>query len=102
MFDIGSAVILGLVAVGLISLLKSLVWGNTYDRLVAVVCVVASVVAVLLVSASDFASEQVVLDRSLESLNFGSQLIVALLLSGLASGTWEAYRSVRNIGENHA
>lgn len=100
MFDVGSAVILGLVAVGFVSLLKALVWGSTYDRLVAIICVVAAVGAVLLVSASDFASEQVVLNRSLDSLNFGSQLIVALLLSGLASGTWQAYKSVRNIGQN--
>lgn len=100
MFDIGSAVVLGLVLTGLVVLARSLIYGTTTDRVVALVCLAVSVVAVQLVAASDFASEQVVLDRALNSMNFWSQLVVALLLSGIAATVWQGIKAVRNIGQN--
>src|SRR5678815_1807122 len=101
MLDLGSAVVLGAVVLGLVALARSLIFGTNVDRIVAGVCVVVSVLAVVLVAASDFAHENVVLDRPLDSVNFASQLVIALMLSGFASAGWQALRSVRNIGDNY-
>lgn len=98
MFDIGSAVVLGLVVVGLVSLVKSLVYGTTQDRVITVACLVVAFIAVMLVAASDFAREQVVLDRTLDSLNFWSQMVIVLLLAGTASGIWQGYKAVSRVG----
>lgn len=101
MFDIGSAVVLGLVLMGLVAMARALVLGPNADRLKVVICLVVSVVAVLLVAASDFAHEQVVLDRALDTLNFWSQMVVALLLAGIASASWQGVKAVRSIGQNY-
>lgn len=98
--DVGSAAVLGAVVLGLVSLARSLILGTNQDRVVAVVALVVSVVAVILVAASDFAGEQIVLDRPLSSLNGASQLVVALLLAGVASAGWQGLKAVSNIGEN--
>ncbi len=100
MFDIGSAVVLGLVLTGLVVLARSLIYGSNSDRVMVGTCLAVSVVAVQLVAASDFAGEQVVLDRALNSLNFASQLVVSLLLSGIAATVWQGVKAVRNIGQN--
>ena len=100
MFDIGSAIVLGLVLTGLVTLVYSLVVGDTAERIKVAVCLVVSIITVLLVAASDFAKEQVVLDRSLDSLNVPSQLVVALLLAGIAAGIWQGLKAVSNVGEN--
>jgi hypothetical protein len=97
-FDIGSAIVLGLVLTGLVTLVHSLITGTKDDRIKVLVCLVVSVVAVLLVAASDFAHEQVVLDRSLDSLNFWSQMVIALLLAGIASGIWTGFKAVSRVG----
>lgn len=99
MFDIGSAVVLGLVLTGLVSLTHTLVVGPNGDRVKVAICLAVSIVAVQLVAASDFAAEQVVLNRHLNALNFWSQMVIALLLSGIASGIWLGLKSVSNIGQ---
>lgn len=99
MLDLSSAVVLGLVVLGLVTLVRSAMAGG--DKLkTAVIVIVIAVVAVFLVSASDFASEEVVLDRPLDSLNVWSQLVVAILLAGVASAAWEGLKAVANVGEN--
>ncbi len=100
MFDIGSAVVLGLVLTGLVVLVRSLIYGTNSDRIMVLSCLAVAVVAVQLVAASDFAGEQVVLDRALNSMNFASQLVVSLLLAGIAATAWQGLKAVRNIGEN--
>ena len=100
MLDLGSAIILGLVVTGLVKLARDFAFGDTRTRITVGICLVVSVAAVLLVAASDFASEQVVLDRPLDSLNTASQLVVALLLAGFASVAWQTLGAVRNVGEN--
>lgn len=102
MFDISSAVILGLVVLGLIAIAKTLYEGSARDRIIVAICFLVSLVTVVLVAASDFASEQVVLDRPLSTLNFGSQLVVVILLTGTASAAYEGLKAVKNIGENHS
>jgi hypothetical protein len=100
MFDIGSAVVLGLVGTGLVTLAISLIYGPKDKRISALACLVIAVITVILVAESDFATKEVVLDHSLGSLNFASQMVVALLLAGIMSGIWEALRAVKNIGQN--
>lgn len=100
MFDLTSAVVLGLVVMGLIALAKTLVDGPNRDRLIVGVCFIISFIAVQLIAASDFAEESVVLKRPLNSMNFWSQLVVILLVTGLATGIWKGVKAVTNIGEN--
>ncbi len=99
--DLGQAVVLGLVLIGLAQLALSLIKGPNDKRIVAGVSLVISIIAVQLVAASDFASEQIVLDRPLNSMNFASQLVVSLLAAGIASGVWQiGAKAVSNIGQN--
>jgi hypothetical protein len=98
--DLSSAVIVGLVVIGLVALARSLIYGTMQDRVVAVVCLVLGVGTVWLVGASDFASEQVILNKPLDSMNFWSQLLVGILVGGIASAGWQGYKSVRNVGQN--
>lgn len=100
MFELGSALVLGLVVVGLISLAKAIVDGPNRTRVIVLICLVISFVTVVLVAASDFAHEQVILKRTLDSMNFASQMIVVVLLTGLAAGIWEGFTTIKNIGHN--
>lgn len=100
MLDLSSAVVLVGVIVGLVSLTRSAVFGTAKDRLTVGLVLVISIVAVLLVAASDFASEQVVINRPLDSLSFLSQIVVAILLAGGGSALWEGLKAVKNVGEN--
>lgn len=102
MFDIGNAVVIGLVLAGLVALAKSLIYGTMQDRVIAVACLVVSFITVVLVAASDFAGEQVLLEHKLSSLNFASQLVIVLLLAGVASGTWQGFKALSHVGgESH-
>lgn len=101
--DLSSAVVLGLVLVGLTSLAHTLVMGPNPRRLVAIICLMVSIAAVFLVGASDFAHQQVVLDKPLDTLNLWSQLLIAVLAAGIASATWEiGVKAISNIGQNNA
>lgn len=99
--DLGSAVVVGLVLTGLVALARSLIEGPTNkDRLTVVVCLALGIGTVLLVGASDFASEQVLLDKPLDTLNVWSQILLGVLLAGVASTLWQAVKAVSNVGEN--
>lgn len=102
MNDLSGAVVLGLVVVGLVSWARTMIEGPNKSRLISGVCLVVGVVAVLLVGASDWSHEQVVLNKSLDSLNFWSQLLLGVLVGGFASGSWETLRAVKNIGDNQS
>jgi hypothetical protein len=101
MFDLSSALVLGLTLTGLVALARSIALGTNTQRIVAITCLVVGIAAVLLVSASNFSSDEVVLNRSLDSLNFWSQLVVGILLAGIAAGIWEGYTAVKNVGHNY-
>jgi len=69
---------------------------------VAGVSLLVAIIGVQLVAASDFAGEQVLLNKPLNSMNFWSQLVVSLLAAGAASGVWQiGYKAIKNIGQNH-
>lgn len=97
---LGGALVLGLVLTGVVKLVHDAVFGDTIARLKVAICVIVAVVVVLLISASDFASETVILKKSLASLNVWSQLVIALLVAGVASTIWQTLGAVRNVGEN--
>lgn len=99
MFDLTSAVVLGLIVMGLIALAKTLVDGPNRDRLIVGVCFAISFVSVMLIAASDFAHESVVLKRELDTMNFWSQLVVVVLTTGIATGIWKGVKAITNIGE---
>jgi hypothetical protein len=98
--DLGSAAILGAVVVGLVALARSLIFGVNRDRIIAGTCLAIGIGATWLVGASDFASEQVVLDKPLDQLNFWSQMLVGVLVAGVASAGWQGYKAIANVGEN--
>jgi hypothetical protein len=90
--------VLGLVLLGLVALAKTLLDGPNRDRLIVLICFVVALIAVLLVAASDFAHENVVLDRPLDSLNFWSQMVIVILATGLASAGWQGIKAVSRVG----
>lgn len=100
MLDLGSAAVVGLVVLGLVALARSLIYGTNQDRVIAGVSLVVGIGAVLLVGASDFAHEQVLLDRPLDTLNGWSQVLLGVLVGGVASAGWQGVKAIRNVGEN--
>lgn len=96
--DLASAAILAGVVVGLVTLANSIVFGTAKQRIVGIVVVVISFLAVMLVAQSDFGHTQVVLSKPLDTMNFGSQLVVVVLLAGGASVLWEGFKRVSDIG----
>lgn len=100
MFDLTSAAVVAFLLFGLVEAVKNLLWGTNKERVIVAAAFVVSLVTIVLVAASDFAHEQVVLDRPLDSLNFASQLVIALLAMGLAAAAFKGVQAVRNIGEN--
>lgn len=100
MFDLSSAVVVGLVLTGLVSLVRTIVQGPNPRRITAATCFLVSLATIILVSASDFAHDQVILKQPLDRLNVASQIVVAILAAGIASAVWEGYTAAKNIGEN--
>lgn len=100
MFDLSSAVVVGLVLTGLVSLVRTLVQGPNPRRITAGLCFVVSLATIMLVAASDFAHDQMLLNYPLDTLNLASQVVVAILAAGLASAVWEGFSAAKNIGQN--
>lgn len=96
--DLASAAILAGVIVGLVTLANSIVFGTAKQRVVGIVVVIISFVAVMLVAQSDFGHTQVVLSKPLDTMNFYSQLVVVVMLAGGASVLWEGFKRVSDIG----
>lgn len=98
-FNLGSAIVLGLVIMGLVSMVHTLVYGPNSDRVKVGACLGVSFLAVVLVAASDFAHQQIILDRPLDSMNFWSQMVIVFLAAGIASGVWQVGpKAISNIG----
>lgn len=101
--ELTGLVVVGAAILGLVTLARTLVEGPTNkDRLVAVLCLVIAVVAVVLVGASDFAEQEIVLDRPLNSLNGASQALLGILLAGTASAAWTGLKALSLVGSARA
>lgn len=98
--DFGNATMLMAALAGLTQLAKTAWKGTKEQRITVALVVVLSILAVFLLAASVWAHEQVLGGHPLDSLDFGSKLVVALFLSGAASALWEGYSALKNIGSN--
>jgi hypothetical protein len=98
--DFGQAAILTFVFVGLISEAKSLVWGTMKERITIGLVNVVAIVTVFLVATSAWADSQIIGDKNLGALGWSSLLLVAVVLGGSASGLWQAFDTIKNVGQN--
>jgi hypothetical protein len=98
--DFGQAAILTFVFLGLVAEAKSLVWGDTKDRLTVVLLNVVAVVTVFLVATSAWADSQIIGGKTLGELGWSSELLVSIVLAGAASGLWQGFDTIKNIGQN--
>lgn len=99
--DFGQAAILTFVFLGLVSEAKSLVWGTMKERITVGIVNVVAVVTVYLVATSAWADSQIIGGKVLGDLGWSSELLVAIVLGGSASGLWQAFETVKNVGQNH-
>jgi hypothetical protein len=102
MLDLSSAVVLGFVLTGLIALGKTLYDGPNRDRVIVGICFIVSFTTVMLIAASDFAHESVILKIPLDSMNFWSQMVIVLLATGLASAIWKGYKAINGIASSNS
>lgn len=96
--DFGQAAILTFVFLGLVSEAKSLIWGTNKERLTVAMVNVVAVITVFLVATSAWADSQIIGDKNLGALGWSSELLVALVLGGSASGLWQALTAIKNVG----
>jgi hypothetical protein len=96
--DFGQAAILTFVFLGLISEAKSLVWGTNKERITVGLVNVVAIITVYLVATSAWADSQIIGGKNLGALGWSSELLVAVVLAGSASGLWQALTKVANIG----
>lgn len=100
--DFGQAAILTFIFLGLVSEAKSLVWGTNKERITVAIVNVVAVITVFLVATSAWADTQIIGGKNLGALGWSSELLVAIVLGGSASGLWQGLESIRNIGENQS
>lgn len=97
---LAGAVVLGLLVTGLVKLANDLIEGDAKTRRRAGVCIGIGQLGTQLVAHSDFAAGEKVLGRTLDTMNLGSQVVVGVLVAGLAVAAWLALDALRNVGEN--
>lgn len=98
--DFGTAALLTAVFLGLIQEAKTAVWGTTRDRITVGIINSVGVGATWLVATSAWGNEQIIGGKQLDQLGWSSLLLVGVMLGGSASGLWEGFTSLRNIGQN--
>jgi len=96
--DFGQAAILTFVFLGLVSEAKSLVWGTNKERITIAILNVVAVATVFLVATSAWADTQIIGGKNLGALGWSSELLVAIILGGAASGLWQGFDAVKEIG----
>lgn len=98
--QLASAVVLGLVVLGLVSEAKKLIYGTKHEKVVVVLAFVISTIAVFLVGASVWAHKQVLLGEHLDTLDVASKFVVVVVVWGIAGVSWEGLGALKNIGQN--
>lgn len=96
--DFGQAAILTFVFLGLVSEAKSLVWGTNKERITIGIVNVVAIIVVFLVAESAWGEFQVIGDQKLGLLDWASKLLVAIVLAGSASGLWQGFTAIKNVG----
>lgn len=98
--DIGNAVLLGAMVLGLVALMKKLIYGTKEERIVVGVVFIAALISVFLLRQSVWASEQIVDGHKLSELDAWSCVVVVVMIASLASSGWEGLTALKNIGQN--
>lgn len=98
--DFGNAALLTFILLGLIAEAKSLVWGTNKERITIGIVNGAAVATVFLVAESAWGNEQIIGGQQLGLLGWSSRLLVAIVLGGGASGLWQGFDTIKNVGQN--
>lgn len=98
--NLGEATFLVAVITGMVTLARSFVFGTSRERVVGGIVLAIAIGSVFLVSASDWAHEQIVVGKPLDEVSVASRFCIAFVLAGGASTLWQVLGAVRNIGEN--
>ncbi len=98
--DFGNAALLIFVLLGLVAELKSLVWGTNKERATIGIVNAAAIVTVFLVAESAWGNEQIIGGQQLGLLGWASRLLVAVVIGGGASGLWQGFDTIKNVGQN--
>jgi hypothetical protein len=98
--DFGDAALLTVVLLGLGQQVKNLVFGTWEERKTVLLVLGTALVTVFLVAESAWGNEQIVNGRALDQLGWASLVLIAVVLSGMASTGYEALKQVGNIGQN--
>lgn len=96
--DFGNAALLVAAVLGLVSLVRSFVFGDRQKRLVASIVVGSSAGATFLVGATTWANQQVIGDVAMKAMSVPDKLLVVVFVAGAASAAWETLGAVKNIG----
>ena len=98
--DFGNAALLIFIFVGLISEAKALAWGTNKERITVGIVNVVGIAAVFLVAESVWGTEQIIGGQQLGLLDWASRILVGVVLGGGASGLWQGFDTIKNVGEN--
>src|SRR6187402_2192324 len=98
--DTGQALLLVSAIIGVVQLAKTFVWGSAKERITAGIVLGASISMTYLVATSAWGNEQVLGGKHLDELGWSSLLLVGIVVGAMASTGWEAFTTVRNIGQN--
>jgi hypothetical protein len=98
--DTKQAIVLGAAIIGVVQLAKTFVWGTMRERITAGIVLAASISMTYLTATSAWGNEQIVGGKHLDELGWSSLLLVGIVLGALAATGWEAFTTVRNVGQN--
>lgn len=98
--DFGQAALLVVIFLGLVAEAKDLVWGTTKQRITILLVNIVGVAAVFLVAESAWGNEQIIGGQQLEHLDWASRILIGVVLGGGASGLWQGFDTLKNIGQN--
>lgn len=98
--DFGQAALLVFVFVGLVAEAKALVWGSNKQRITVAIVNAVAIASVFLVAETVWGNDQIIGGQQLGLLDWASKLLIAVILGGGASGLWEGFTTLKNVGQN--
>ena len=98
--DFGQAALLVFIFVGLVAEAKALVWGDMKQRITVGIVNAVGIATVFLVAETVWGNEQIIGGHQLGLLDWASKLLIGIVLGGGASGVWEGFTTLKNIGQN--
>jgi hypothetical protein len=98
--DFGQAALLVFVLLGVIAEVKSLVWGSNKERITIAIVNASAIAVVFLVAETKWGDTQIIGGQNLGLLDWASKLLIAIVLGGGASGLWQGFDTLKNVGQN--